>query len=168
MTVVTALLGTKLPDVALTATSGGTVNPSRLAGRTVLFFYPYTGRPGHADPANWDNIPGAHGSTPQCLAYSRHYAEFQTQGVKLFGVSFQDGEWQLDFVRRNALSFPLLSDLEHRFSDTLRLPVFETGGTAYLKRLTLIARDGIVEAVRYPVPEPARDAEETLALLASM
>ena len=66
----------RLPDVALPATDGTTVNPGLLRGRVVIFVYPYTGKPGVPDPPGWDQIFGAHGSTPQALAFSRLYPEF--------------------------------------------------------------------------------------------
>src|SRR4051794_24187220 len=59
------LAGTRLPDLALMATDGTSVNLSRLVGRTVVYFYPRTGRPGQALPEGWDAIPGARGCTPQ-------------------------------------------------------------------------------------------------------
>jgi len=159
------LVGRKLPDAALTSTRGGVETPARIQGRVVIFCYPWTGRPGYADPPGWDTIPGAHGSTPQIVGYSRAYQHFHNAGVKLFGVSFQEPEWQDEFARRHRLTFLLLSDAERQFSSKLGLPVFTTGGVDYLKRLTLVAQDGVVETVRFPVTVPEKDAEETLALL---
>src|SRR5512137_1231844 len=104
------LVGRAMPDVDLEATSGSPVNPSRMPGAAVIFCYPFTGRPGHPNPPNWDHIPGAHGSTPQALAYSESYGQFRRLGVKLFGLSMLNTEWQRDFVSRNKLTFRLLSD----------------------------------------------------------
>ena len=42
------LTGTKLPSIALAATTGGAVDLSAQRGRTVVFAYPRTGRPGEA------------------------------------------------------------------------------------------------------------------------
>ena len=159
------LVGKRLPDVALAATSGGPVELNRLPGLAVLFCYPWTGRPGFADPPYWDEIPGAHGSTPQAQAYSMAYGDFRRLGVRLFGVSLQDTEWQCEFIKRMGLTLRLLSDTERQFSGRLFLPLFETGGADYLQRLTLIVRDGVIEHVRFPVPVPAKDAEETLEML---
>ena len=161
------LLGRRLPDVALEATSGGPVELARLPGRVVLFCYPYTGRPGYQDPPHWDEIPGAHGSTRQCQAYSDVYGNFRRLGIRLFGVSLLSTEWQREFVKRTGLGFRLLSDQQRQLSGKLFLPLFETGGIDYLQRLTLIAKDGVIEYLRYPVPVPEKDAAETLALLGS-
>jgi hypothetical protein len=62
------LAGTKLPDVALPATSGPAVNLSKLKGRTVLYIYPRTGVPGVDAPPGWDQIPGARGCTRNLAA----------------------------------------------------------------------------------------------------
>lgn len=154
-----------MPNVDLEATSGSPVNPSRLQGPAVIFCYPYTGRPGFADPPNWDHIPGAHGSTPQALAYSEVYGHFRRLGVKLFGLSLLASEWQREFVQRNGLTFRLLSDHGRLFQSRLGLPLFETGGELYLQRITFITHDGVISAVRFPVREPERDAAEVLAEL---
>ncbi len=159
------LVGRRMPNVELEATSGSPVNPSKIIGPAVIFCYPFTGRPGYPNPPNWDHIPGAHGSTPQALAYSEAYGHFRRLGVKLFGVSLLSTEWQRDFVARNSLSFRLLSDHARTFSSRLGLPLFETGGELYLQRLTFITHDGIVSALRYPIPEPENDAAEVLAML---
>lgn len=159
------LVGRRMPSVDLEATSGSPVNPAKILGPAVLFCYPYTGRPGFADPPNWDHIPGAHGSTAQALAYSAAYGQFRRLGVKLYGVSFLDTEWQRDFVTRNGLTYRLLSDASRQLASRLGLPFFETGGRAYLQRMTFIIHDGVIIAMRFPVTEPERDAEMVLEML---
>ncbi len=72
--------GTRLPPFALPATDGRQVDLAALAGKTLLIVYPWTGRPGHPNPPDWDAIPGAHGSTPELEGFrdraadSRHWA----------------------------------------------------------------------------------------------
>ena len=157
------LVGRRMPDVDLEASSGSPVNPAKILGPAVIFCYPWTGRPGYPNPPHWDEIPGAHGSTPQALAYSNAYGQFRRLGIKLFGLSLQDTEWQREFVKRTGLSFRLLSDAPRKFSGRMGLPLFETSGVDYLQRLTFVTRDGVIETVRYPVKEPELDAEQTLA-----
>lgn len=159
------LVGRRMPNVDLEATSGSPVNPSKILGPAVIFCYPFTGRPGYDNPPNWDHIPGAHGSTPQALAYSEAYGHFRRLGIKLFGLSMLASEWQRDFVARNNLSFRLLSDFERGFQSRLSLPMFETGGELYLQRITFILHDGVISGVRFPIPEPEKDAAEVLAAL---
>ena len=57
--------GRRMPDIALPTTAGRSVSFARLPGRTIVYCYPWTGRPGLPNPPGWDDIPGAHGSTPQ-------------------------------------------------------------------------------------------------------
>jgi peroxiredoxin len=159
------LVGRSMPDVALEATSGSPVSLARIPGMAVIFCYPYTGRPGHPNPPNWDHIPGAHGSTPQALAYAEAYGQFRRLGVKLFGLSLIDTEWQQDFASRNRLSFRLLSDPLRAVPRQLSLPTFETGGVVYLQRMTFVITDGLISHVRFPVPDPAADAAEVLAAI---
>ncbi|MEE8252456.1 MAG: peroxiredoxin, partial [Hyphomicrobium sp.] len=59
----------------------------------------------------------------------------------------------------------ILSDEAFLLQKALKLPAFETGGVAYLKRLTLIVRDGRIEHVFYPVPTPAAHVLEVFAWL---
>ena len=118
----------------------------RLRGRTVLYLFPMTGRPDVALPPGWDEIPGARGCTPQSCAFRDHFAELKSLGAaQLFGVSTQDTAYQCEAVARLHLPFPLLSDHRLSFATALGLPVFEVQGLALLKRLTLIARDGVIE-----------------------
>ena len=159
------LVGQKLPDVELPSSAGGFVNPSHVAGWAVYFFYPYTGKAGHPDPENWDQIAGAHGSTPQALAYARDYVEFLKLDVRPFGVSLLSSQWQLDFSDLHKLPFAFLSDHAGLFSGALCLPRFETGGQEFLTRLTLIVGDGVIKAVRFPVAPPDDDARACLTLL---
>ncbi len=161
------LVGCKLPDVELIRTRGGAINPARLSSTCVYFCYPYTGRPNHPNPPGWDDIPGAHGSTPQALAYSELADEFARRNVQVFGVSFQSTEWQTEFAVRSYLKIPLLSDQAKEFSTELALPTFNAGPEAFLTRITLLAQQGAITAVRFPVAEPECDAIEILELLTS-
>ena len=50
--------------------------------------------------------------------------------------------------------------------DALSLPTFEFPGRGELyKRVTLVARDGVIERVFYPVFPPDRNAADVLAYL---
>jgi peroxiredoxin len=154
--------GMALPSCALPATDGSHVDFAALKGRSLAIVYPWTGRPGHPNPPNWDEIPGAHGSTPEFEGFRDHHVGFQRLGVRLFGLSRQTTEYQRELVTRLALPFPILSDSAGRFAAALRLPSFVTGGEIYLKRLTLLIADARIETVFYPVPDPAGHAAELL------
>lgn len=156
---------TMLPALALPATDGSDVDLAALSGRSVLIVYPWTGRPGRPNPPNWDEIPGAHGSTPELEGFRHRHADFMRIGARLFGLSRQTTDYQRELAARLALPFYILSDEEGRFAAALSLPSFATGGQTYLKRLTLALKDGCIEMVFYPVADAAGHAAEVLLKL---
>ena len=161
------LPGSSLPDVPLPATNGASVRLDRATAlRTVVYAYPYTGRPG--EPLltdDWDLIPGARGCTPESCAFRDHHADLRDAGAEVFGLSTQDTDHQRELVERLHLPFPVLSDAELRFTRALHLPIFEAAGRTLLRRLTLIVRDGRIERAFYPVFPPDTHAAEVLAWL---
>ncbi|MGQ0457475.1 MAG: peroxiredoxin [Hyphomicrobium sp.] len=159
------IAGTRLPDVALVATRGAAVNLARFQERAIVFVYPLTGKPGEKNPPKWDKIPGAHGSTAEAEGFRDAYAAFQARDFEVFGVSGQSPKAQAEFAKRAGLPFQLLSDEGFAFADALDLPRFETGGESYLKRLTLIVKNGVIYRVFYPVHPPDAHAGEVLAAL---
>ena len=159
--------GLTLPNIALASTAGDEVNLSNVVGLAIVYIYTWTGRPGLSNPPSWDDIPGAHGSTPEAEGFRDLYDEFAALGAQVFGLSAQDEPHQREFAERLALPFPILSDAELRFADALALPRFETGRITYLKRLTVVACDGRIEKVFYPVHPPDTHAAELLVLLKS-
>jgi peroxiredoxin len=146
----------------LPATDGTAVNLAALQGRSVVIVYPWTGRPGRPNPPDWDLIPGAHGSTPELEGFRDRHADFARSDLRLFGLSRQDTAYQRELVARLGLPFPILSDEAGAFGAALTLPTFATGGTTYLKRLTLLIADGRIERVFNPVIDAAGHAAEVL------
>jgi peroxiredoxin len=160
------LMGTKLPSVPLAATDGGVVDLAALPGRSVVYAYPRTGRPGIPNPEGWDMIPGARGCSPQSCAFRDHFAELHALGVRnIFGLSTQDTGYQAEAAERLHLPFPLLSDEAEALTRALLLPTFEASGMRLLKRFTLIIDDGSITHVFYPVFPPDRNAENVVAWL---
>jgi peroxiredoxin len=154
--------GLALPRVSLPATTGGEICIADAPGVSVLIVYPWTGRPGIPNPPNWDDIEGAHGSTPELEGFRDLAGEFAALKVGLFGLSRQSTDWQREMAARLRLPFPIVSDAEGRFAAALSLPSFATGGEVYLKRLTLVASSGMIEKILFPVPDPASHAGEVL------
>jgi peroxiredoxin len=164
---VASLVGTHLPDVELPAHNGEQVNLSAIVGTSVVFCYPFTGRPNHPNPEGWDTVPGAHGSTPQALAFSTLYHEFVTLHVKVFGLSLLSSDWQKDFATRNHLPYQLLSDSNQTVTRRLSLETFRAGPDEYLARRTIIISNGVIQHDIYPVFHPEQNAADVLALLRS-
>jgi peroxiredoxin len=159
------LEGAHLPVLLLPSTGGDQVNLSELEGWWVIYIYPMTGRPDAALPEGWDAIPGARGCTPQSCSFRDHYKELAALGAGVFGLSTQDTEYQREARDRLHLPFQLLSDSSLQVKHTLRLPTFTTAGMELYKRLTLIAQDGEIRKVFYPVFPPDRNADDVLAWL---
>jgi peroxiredoxin len=160
------LVGMSWPDLALPATDGSSINLSRARGRTVVYAYPRTGRPGQALPTGWDAIPGARGCTPQSCGFRDHFAELEALGVaRLHGLSTQETDEQREVALRLHLPFALLSDARLELQRALNLPTFTVDGMTLLKRLTLVLDDGVIAKVFYPVFPPDRSAAEVVAWL---
>lgn len=160
------LTGRRLPDLALPATDGEAVNLSKLAGRSVIYVYPRTGRPGQALPTGWDAIPGARGCTPQSCGFRDHFAELKSLGVAhLYGLSTQDTAYQREAAERLHLPFAILSDAELKLTHALDLPTFAVDGMTLLKRMAWVIDDGVIAKVFYPVFPPDKNAADVLAWL---
>jgi peroxiredoxin len=156
-----------LPSMHLASTAGGSVDLQALPGRTVVYIYPRTGRPNQEPPDGWNAFPGARGCTPQSCSFRDHKSELEQLGAGIFGLSTQDTSYQKEAVERLHLPFELLSDEDFAFVRALRLPTFELGGERFVKRITLILRDGVVEKVFYPVFPPDENVLQVLEWLAA-
>ncbi|MCB5190238.1 peroxiredoxin [Methylobacillus arboreus] len=159
------LEGAYLPKISLPSTDGNFVNLDDLKSRWVIYVYPMTGRPDVPLPDGWDGIPGARGCTPQSCSFRDHYQELNQLGAGVVGVSTQPSEYQKEAQDRLHLPFHLLSDSFLQLKGAMRLPTFTVAGMELFKRLTLIAEDGRIRKVFYPVFPPDRNADEVLAWL---
>ena len=163
------LPGLRLPTMTLTASDGSHVDLGALQpGRTVIYLYPLTGRPGADLPEGWDSIPGARGCTTEACDFRDHHGELRDAGVKaVYGLSSQESEYQAEVVDRLRLPFTMLSDERFQLAEALKLPTFRAPGQDRLySRLTLIVRDGRIEHVFYPIFPPNAHAQQVLAWLA--
>ena len=157
------LTGARLPDIALAATDGSSVNLSRLAGRTVVYIYPRTGRPGQALPTGWDGIPGARGCTPQSCGFRDHFADLKRLGVnQLYGLSTQTTDYQREAAERLHLPFAILSDEQLALTRALNLPTFSVDGMTLIRRMAWVVDDGVITKLFYPVFPPDKSAEEVV------
>lgn len=163
------LPGALLPDVALGATDGTRVSLAKLEGRSIVFIYPRTGRPGQIGLVDgWDQIPGARGCTPQSCAFRDLHAELTKAGAQsVFGLSTQDTAYQQEAVERLHLPFPILSDEALELTCAMRLPTMEVAGHTLLKRMAWIIDGSRITHVFYPVFPPDRNAADVLHWLQS-
>ena len=159
------LLGQSLPAIALMGTHAAEVDVSLLTGWVVIYCYPMTGVPGVALPPGWDQIPGARGCTPQSNAYKQAHPALKALGAQVFGLSTQNTAYQQKMVKRLQLPFPVLSDEHLHFQKSLNLPTFESLGQTLLKRLTMVAHQGVIQTVHYPIFPSDSDAAWVLNYL---
>jgi peroxiredoxin len=145
----------------------GTALQEYAHGTLVAFVYPRTGTPGRPSPEGWDDIPGARGCTPQSCAFRDLHGELAALGATVVGISAMDRDEQAAFAEREHLPYQLLNDRELRLAAELGLPTFEAGGMRLYKRLTLVAREGEIVNVFYPVFPPDRNAADVLSWLAA-
>ena len=142
------------------------MRPTAVSGRLVLYVYPRTGGPTIELPDDWDLIPGARGCTPQACSFRDHEAELTMLGATVWGLSAQPIAEQREFAARMHIPFPLLNDTSLLLSRApMNLPTFTTGDMTLYKRITLIARDSVVEHAFYPVHPPERNASDVIAWL---
>jgi peroxiredoxin len=158
------LPGTALPALTLPSTAGEQVDLGGLgAGRTIIYLYPMTGRPGTELPAGWDEIPGARGCTTEACDFRDHFQLLRAAGAtNVFGLSSQTTDYQREMTERLRLPFPVLSDPGFLLGTGLNLPTFTASGERLYKRLTLVVRDGVIEHVFYPVFPPNTHAQQVL------
>ncbi|GAX53861.1 MerR family transcriptional regulator [Streptomyces olivochromogenes] len=158
------LPGGRLPDLVLPATDGRAVGLGALGpGRTVLYVYPLSGRPGTDLPDGWDTIPGARGCTAEACAFRDHHEDLRAAGAaRVYGLSSQSPEYQRELADRLHLPFAILSDTEFALREALDLPTFTADGRTLYRRLTMIVNRGAIEHVFYPVFPTDQHAAEVL------
>jgi len=161
------LPGTSIPPLVLDSSAGPVDLAELCAGLGVVYVYPRSGRPGEPLLPGWDEIPGARGCTPQSCGFRDHAAELAALGARVAGVSSQPLEDQIEFAGRNAMPFPVMSDPDHRLRDALGLPTFETSGLELYRRMAIVAEQGRIVKVFYPVFPPDRNAADVVAWLSA-
>jgi peroxiredoxin len=159
------LEGRLVPPLFLETTHGELNLAAAAAELLVLYVYPRTGRPGFQPPQGWDETPGARGCTPQSCGFRDWGAELRELGATVVGLSAQTIEEQREVVERLRLPHAVAADPELRLAEALRLPTFEFDGQRLYKRLALIAEEGRIVKVIYPVFPPDENAAEVVAWL---
>ena len=154
----------KLPNIQLTATNGDEINFSTI-NSVVIYCYPMTGRPDIKQPDGWDQIPGAKGCTPQSCSFRDHYNELKELDTEVYGLSTQSIQYQQEAKSRLHLPFELVSVESLSFINALNIPTLEVGNMTLSKRVTIIAKNGIIVKVFYPVFSPNKNADQVIEYL---
>lgn len=123
--------GAEVPDVSGRTFDGKDISLRSFIGKShvVLYFYPK------------DHTSGC---TKQACALRDSYDEIKALGAEVLGVSGDDAESHRSFTEEYHLSFPLLTDTDHRIATAFGVPLVH--GMA--KRVTFIlGSDGTIERV---------------------
>ena len=108
----------------------------------LIYFYPK------------DDTPGC---TKEACVIRDMYKDFETNGVKVFGISADSVESHKDFAEKYQLPFTLLSDPKKEV-----IKIYGAGGIPFTKRISyLVGPDGAIEKV-YPKVDPAHHGVEIL------
>jgi len=156
------LTGTKIPSITLESTSGASIDISAIKELIVMFFYPMNGSPDAPPMIGWNDIPGARGCTPQSNSYKDNYLNLKNLNIKIYGVSSQSLADQKEAKNRLELPFDLLNDSEFLLTKALRLPTFTYEKSTYIKRLTIIVKNGIIKKTYYPVFPPNKNVLDVI------
>lgn len=76
--------------------------------------------------------------------------------MQVSGISTQPINELQEATERLYRPYLLLSDAALTFAEALTPPTFTLNGQRYLKRVTLIVQDGVIEKVFYPVFPPTK------------
>ncbi|MEU6023491.1 MerR family transcriptional regulator [Micromonospora sp. NPDC047134] len=161
------LIGRPLPALHFYATDGRPVDLAALGpGRSVIFIYPLTGRPGLDLPNSLLEVTGALRDTEQPTWFRDHHAELRTAGAdRVYGLSAQSTGYQRELVHRLRLPYPLIPDPRLTLAAALGLPTFTAGDMTLYERLTLIVADDLIEHVFHPIRYPAAHALDVMRWL---
>ncbi|GLW27701.1 MerR family DNA-binding transcriptional regulator [Actinoplanes regularis] len=162
-----SLVGSTLPALRFYASDGRPVALDALGpGRTVIFVYPLTGRPGVDLPRGLLEVHGARGSTDQAIWLRDHHAELLAAGAsRVYGLSAQSTGYQRELAHRLRLPYPLIPDPKLTLAAAAGLPTRASGDLALYDRLTLIVADDVVEHVFHPIQDPASHALDVMSWL---
>jgi peroxiredoxin Q/BCP len=137
--------GDAVPDVTLKLHDGKEVRLSSLLGKQVLvYFYPK------------DDTPGC---TIEAQGLRDGWADLQSAGLEVYGVSMQDATSHKAFIDKYNLPFPLVVDTEGAVAKAFRVP---TRLSFASRQSFLIGKDGKIKQVWLDV-NPKEHAAAILA-----
>jgi peroxiredoxin len=149
------LMGCRLPSVALINFNGYPVGLERY-GRGWAAIYFYSGAPSEEQPSRTDDI-ALHAS------YFHHHDDLTALRVRTLGVSTEPARAQLRRKSATLIPHDLLSDPDLRVAEALGLPTADYDGKTGYQQLALVAKDGIIERVFYPIDNQSRNASQVVA-----
>jgi peroxiredoxin len=125
-------------------------------GWVVYYLYPGT----DAAPAAGSVSPAE--DAAQHIAFAAYADEFAANEARVVGISAQTTEEQHRALKSIAVNHEMRVDPGLVLADALGLPIFEHAGRRWYRRLTLLTKHGVIEAVFYPVEDAATGPRQIL------
>ena len=146
--------GQTAPQFSLTDQSGGTVSLGDFAGRKlIIFFYPAAMTPG---------------CTTEACDFRDSLAPLQAAGYDVVGISPDQPKKLAEFVEKESLTYPLLSDPDRSVMDAYgafgEKMLYGKQVTGVLRSTFVVGEDGKIELARYNVKATGHVASLNKAL----
>lgn len=167
LSVVNRLMHKRLPELELEWMPGQWLSLQALGSKPLVIYC----QPGTEPDAPMrehqqeERLLGA--DAAECRSFAERGLELAALNHRVVGVSSQSSSRQMSLATQEALPHVMLSDGRLDLAEEMGLPTFESDGLCLYERLTLVVRDGQVEKVFYPVPDPATHAAEVAEWLRS-
>jgi peroxiredoxin len=115
-------------------------------------------------------FPGSHVGTEESRldderehhAFARHHAQLGGRAVRVASLSSAPSALQTRTMLTHRLRYNVIVDTELRVAEELGLPTFSQGEVRAYNRLTLIAKDGTIERVFYPIARGGNSVKQAL------
>lgn len=142
------------PDFSLLDQDGNTVSLKDFAGRKlIIFFYPAAMTPG---------------CTKEACDFRDSLARLQGAGYEVVGISPDTPDKQKQFIEKEALTYPLLSDPDHAVMDAYgawgEKSLYGKKVTGVIRSTVVVGPDGTVDLAKYNVKATGHVASLSKAL----
>ncbi|HEX8972756.1 thioredoxin-dependent thiol peroxidase [Oryzihumus sp.] len=142
------------PDFSLLDQDGNTVSLKDFAGRKlIIFFYPAAMTPG---------------CTKEACDFRDSLARLQGAGYEVVGISPDTPDKQKQFIEKESLTYPLLSDPDHAVMDAYgawgEKSLYGKKVTGVIRSTVVVGPDGTVDLAKYNVKATGHVASLSKAL----
>ncbi|WP_346844634.1 thioredoxin-dependent thiol peroxidase [uncultured Rothia sp.] len=133
--------GDPCPNFSLTDAEGNTVSSVDLRQKkTILYFYPKASTPG---------------CTTQACDFRDNLASLASHGYQIYGISPDSSQALKNFISKESLTFPLLSDEDHSVAESFgawgEKKNYGKTYTGLIRSTFVINEEGILELAQYNV-----------------